>query len=231
MVKEFEDSQENTLVITFDSRHDVGYGKDTALEYSIKLAASVAGYAMERGGNVRLLSGRLSSQEVPWTTLLKELALLEAGEGPGLTALVQSIPEGARVLALVSETDSPGIEALCRGAGRMSGLVVVLLEGFGEHSAQGAGQAEMLARAGGPGDELPPRRPGGGPPLSGAGGVDCRPRGSVGEGRKLGATPALNRANEMRRRNVRLLPFPSKLGLSRFFSSKPESTDGQGWTG
>ena len=117
MVKEFEDTQENTLVIAFDSSQDLGQGQETVLEYSIKLAASVAGYGIERGGKVRLLTGRLPGQEIPWTLLLKELALLEAGQGPGLPALLESLPAGARVLVLVSEADLHGLQALRRRAG------------------------------------------------------------------------------------------------------------------
>ena len=116
IVKEFEDTQENTLVVVFDSSHDMGQGQETVLEYSIKLAASVAGHVMERGANVRLLTGRLPGQEIPWADLLKELALLEAGQGPDLPALVESLPGGSRVLALAAETDVKGIEALRRRA-------------------------------------------------------------------------------------------------------------------
>ncbi len=139
MVKEFEDSQENTLIIAFDSSQDTGQEQETVLEYSIKIAASVAGYVMEHGRGVRLLTGKLPGQEMPWTLLLKELALLEAGQGPGLPALVESIPAQARVLALVSEVDSLGIEALRRRAGYMSGLAVVVLEEFGDAPTQHAG--------------------------------------------------------------------------------------------
>ena len=130
MLKEFEDSQENTLIISFDSSADSGEGRETVLEYSIKLAASVAGYVAGRGGGVRLLTGALPDQELLWPDLLKELALLEVKKGPGMPALVDSLPDGARLLALVSEADSEGIEAIRRRAGQLSGLAVVVLEGF-----------------------------------------------------------------------------------------------------
>ena len=106
MVKEFEDSQEDTLVIAFDSSQDIGQGRDTVLEYSIKLAASVARYVTDQGGSIRLLTGGLPGRELPWTALLKELALLQAGPGPGLPALVEGLPNTSRVLALVSEADT-----------------------------------------------------------------------------------------------------------------------------
>ena len=130
MLKEFEDSQENTLIIGFDSSVDSGEGRETVLEYSIKLAASVAGYIAGRGGGVRLLTGGLPDQELTWPVLLKELALLDVRKGPRMPALVNSIPDGARLLAFISEMDSEGVEALQRRAWRLSGLAVVVLEGF-----------------------------------------------------------------------------------------------------
>lgn len=154
MVKEFEDTQENTLVIAFDSSLDVGQGQESTLEYGIKLAASVAGYIVNRGQSVRVATGKLPGQEIPWNMLLKELALLEAGQGPRLPSLVEPLPPGARVLALVSEGDVQGIEALKGRAGQLSGMAVVSLEGFGDSAASGTTTGgdgiEALRRAGVP---------------------------------------------------------------------------------
>ena len=141
MVKEFEDTQENTLIISFDTIRDLGQDKETTLEYSIKVSVSVASYVIQHGGSVRLLAGRLASQEAPWPELLKELALLQAGNGPGLAAVVGSLPARTRVLVIVSETDAEAIEALRRRAGQMSGLAIVVLEGFGDVSPSNSGKA------------------------------------------------------------------------------------------
>lgn len=151
MVKEFEDSQENTLVIVFDSSRELGQGQETTLEYSIKLAASVAGYVVGRGRSIRLLTGTLVGEELPWEHLLKELALLEAGHGPGLATLLESAPAASRVLALVSDADSAGLEALWRLGGQTSGLAVVVLEGFGDGASQPAGASlDSMRRSGVP---------------------------------------------------------------------------------
>ena len=149
MVKEYEDTQDNTLVITFSSSQDTGLGPDTTLEYSIKLAASVASYVQGRGAHVRVVTGDLSGQEMPWVSLLKELAMLKAGQGSGLPRLLDSLPPGARVLAIVSDQDLPGAGTLIQRAGRMSALAVVVLEGFGEPALETAGStSEKLAAAG-----------------------------------------------------------------------------------
>ena len=149
MVKESEDTQENTLAIAFDSSSDLGEGRETVLEYSIKLAASIAAYVVQNGARVQVLTGRLPGLEMPWTALLKELALLESGQGPGLSTLMKYLPDAARVLALVSETDHQGIEALRGRSAQGPDLAVVVLEGFGSLDAQRAGiAAETLRRAG-----------------------------------------------------------------------------------
>ena len=138
-------------MIVFDSRHDVGEGQETTLEYSIKLAASVAGYVIQRGGKIQVATGAMPRHEIEWTPLLKELALLEAGPGPNLEQLIDSLPAGVRVLAFVSEHDSNGIDSLRLRAAQMSGLAVVSLEGFGDGSSEsGTVDMDALASAGVP---------------------------------------------------------------------------------
>ena len=151
MVREFEDTQDNTLVIAFDSSKDIGEDRETVLEYSSKVAATVAGYAMGRGANVRVLTGKLPRHEMSWPILLKELALLEPGDGPGPADLVEALPPGARVLAIVSEEDDRGAEALPRQLGGMGGLAVVLMRGFSGPEQYGKGEAgDALTKIGAP---------------------------------------------------------------------------------
>ncbi len=151
MVKEYEDTQDNTLVILFDSSRDMGMGRDTCLEYSIKLAASVASCARAMGSRVRLLTGGMPGHEMPWTSTLKELALLEAGREPGLPVLLESLHPGSPVLALVWEGDVLGMEALRHQAELTAGLAVVALEGFeGPSSPVAHPGIESLRRAGVP---------------------------------------------------------------------------------
>ena len=137
MIKEFEDPQENALVIASDSTIDLGAGRETTLEYSVKLAASVARYVMNRGGRVDLLTGTLSLQEIPWTSLLTELALLEPALGRGLACMLDSVAPGSRLLALVKESDLEALEWIRSRSGRMTETTVVLLGGFHESSPFG----------------------------------------------------------------------------------------------
>jgi hypothetical protein len=136
MVREYEDSQENVLTIVFDSSVDLGVQPDTLVEFCVKLAASVAAHVAAQGGRVRLLTGGLQGQERPWPVLYRELALLEPGRGPGLASLLEGVPATSPVLALVSEGDRRGIDALVRHGKGGSDSAVVLLEGFGAPAGQ-----------------------------------------------------------------------------------------------
>ena len=149
MVKEFEDTQDNALAIAFSSSRVLGEERETTLEYSIKLAASVAAYVVEHGGTVQVVTGGLPGREMAWTMLLKELALVEADPRHTLPDIIESLSPGSRVLAIVSEEDVDGIEALKQMSGRMSGLAVLVLEGFEQGPAgRTNGTLDSLHRAG-----------------------------------------------------------------------------------
>ena len=144
MVKVLEESQEDSVAIVFDSTQDRGTGRDTELEYSVKLAASVAGFAARTGKRVRVLTGGLPPQETEWTSLLRGLALLEPGCGPGLSGLLDSVPAGAKVLALVSDKDLGGIDSLARRSRGMGGMAVIVYHGFG-YGPDDLGQSSLEA--------------------------------------------------------------------------------------
>ena len=147
MVKEFEDSQENMLYIVFDSSQDLGEGRETVLECSIKIATSVSACANERGKSVVVLTGGMPGQWIPWAKLYAGLALLKLDRGPGLPAMIESVPPGAKLLALVSETDVPGVQSLIRRTNQPEGLTVVMLEGFGvTQLPQNPGAKDALQR-------------------------------------------------------------------------------------
>ncbi|MBI3354713.1 MAG: DUF58 domain-containing protein [Nitrospirae bacterium] len=57
IVKEFEirSSTEATLIIDLHKKSDIGTGKETTLEYAVKIAASIARYVLERGHSFQLI--------------------------------------------------------------------------------------------------------------------------------------------------------------------------------
>lgn len=135
------------LYIVFDSSQDLGEGRETVLEYSIKIATSVSACANERGKSVVVLTGGMPGQWIPWAKLYAGLALLKLDRGPGLPAMIESVPPGAKLLALVSETDVPGVQSLIRRTNQPEGLTVVMLEGFGvTQLPQNPGAKDALQR-------------------------------------------------------------------------------------
>ena len=149
MVRQFEGTQDNSVLVVFDSSQELGQGRETTMEYSVKLAASVARCVTDQGGSVRLLTGRLSSESMPWDALLKELALLKAGTGPRLPELVDSMPSAIPVLAILTNGDLQGAQALLRRAGAAQAMLAIVLDGFGEPD-EPVGAVARLQEAGVP---------------------------------------------------------------------------------
>ncbi len=138
MVKEFEDAKDPTLHLLFDATQVRGQGKETSLEYGIKVVASAADYVLRNLGSVRVWGGRLRGEVtgqaegdgMTWPELLKSLALVEAGEGWRLPEALAQLPSGSSALVVVSADDGPAIRAIDEVASILDRLVVVGLEGF-----------------------------------------------------------------------------------------------------
>ena len=148
VVKEMEDISERALTIVFDTRLDVGRGRETTLEYSVKLAASIGLHALSSGQSVRMVAGITRGEWSDPQGFLRELALVEAGDSPGLTALLQTASRSP-VLLILAAADAQGVGSVEQGASSRSGLAAVVLEGF-EPAVEVPGVADRLGRAGVP---------------------------------------------------------------------------------
>ena len=100
MVREFEDPQDPTLHLLFDATQSWGEGRESSLEYSIKLVASVANYARLHRVPVRVWAGTLGAGQpaagqpawANWQRLLESLALVEPGAGSQPTPVARESP-------------------------------------------------------------------------------------------------------------------------------------------
>ena len=149
MVKELEDPFDRTLYLLFDATHVWGEGRETTLEYGIKIVASVAHYAHRNRVPVRTMGGGLDSEgrtpvwvgtrQVPahWPQLLKSLASVSQGDGLGLTESLSRLPPASTTLVVVSAGDLPALQAISNVT-PTSRRVVVLLRGFGEPESEAA---------------------------------------------------------------------------------------------
>jgi len=155
MVREFEDPNEQNLYLLFDAIQVWGGGKDTTLEYGIKIAVSAADYARRRGFRASLWGGGLRpgpaapslGDNTMWPELVKNLALVAPGDGDPLAEAVKQLPPGSNAIVAVSAADSHAIRTLAQVAPSVRRLVVVLLDGFGEPPAEGV-SLSTLERAG-----------------------------------------------------------------------------------
>ena len=144
MVKELEDPLDRTLYLLFDATHVWGEGRETTLEYGIKVVASVAHYAHLNRVPVRAMGGGLDSERrtlewegtrhVPahWPQFLKSLASVAQGDGLGLTENLPRLPPVSTALVVVSAGDIPALQAISNASSPSRRLAVVLLLGFGE---------------------------------------------------------------------------------------------------
>lgn len=139
MVKEFEDPRDQTLHLLFDATRVWGEGRETTLEYAIKVVASVADYARRHRVPVQVWGGDLPGTSAGgpgadrrWAELLKGLALVAAGDGASLSASIGRLTPGASALVVVSRGDHQGIRSLGLYGPTLQHLAVVALEEFGE---------------------------------------------------------------------------------------------------
>ena len=139
-MKEFEDPKDPTLHLVFDATHSWGEGRETSLEYSIKLVASVANHARLHRVPVQVWGGPPHEGQPPrddWQGRLRSLALVEPGQGPSLTQSLGRLPAGSNALAVFSSGDRQSGQAISLAGAILNRVVVVALEGFGEPDSCG----------------------------------------------------------------------------------------------
>jgi uncharacterized protein (DUF58 family) len=134
MVKEFEESVRSSLAITFDATSNWGRGKESTLEYAVKIAASATMYCSGRGMRVHLLPVRGPSRPTGTsaTQMMGFLAKLQTGDETNLSELLRLPRVPYPILAVVSLADARGLDALRELGAKTRLLIVVALIGFGE---------------------------------------------------------------------------------------------------
>ena len=157
MVKELEDPLDRTTYLLFDATRVWGEGRETTLEYGIKVVASVASFAHRSHLPVQVLGGGLSGKashageapqkapvEAPvgspgeslnkgrttWPGLLNELALVNPGDGLDMAENPTKLPPGASAVAVISSSDRVTLQALARASSTLQSVVLISLEGF-----------------------------------------------------------------------------------------------------
>ena len=133
MVKEFENTASSTLMIIFDTK-DFGQRKESTLEYTLKIAASVILHCARQGRPAHLVPGEL--YVYPRADSLRRamefLAKLRPTNEGYLQKLLNS-PQGlGPILAMVPLADALAVPVIRELGTRTKQLTVVALTGFGE---------------------------------------------------------------------------------------------------
>ena len=132
VVRQFEETMQGSLAVAFELGRDWGVGKETTVEYSIRIAASLARHCGASGRSIGILAPPTPTLRAHWFEAMEYLAGLTVGGNAGLDELTDSVEAGQTLAAIVPAARADLIPGLSRLAARHVRLVVVLLEGFSE---------------------------------------------------------------------------------------------------
>lgn len=130
MLKEFEQASQGSVTITFETERDFGEGRETTLEYSIKIAASLAKLSADSGHIIDIIAGETPLRHAGWREAMDYLAHLEIAEKATSTGFTVAPEPGQVIVAIVPAIETKLVPTLSQLADRAQGLVVILLEGF-----------------------------------------------------------------------------------------------------
>ncbi|MFQ6122111.1 MAG: DUF58 domain-containing protein [Dehalococcoidales bacterium] len=130
MLKEFEQASQDSVTVAFETGRDFGRGRQTTLEYSIKITASLAKLCANSGRSIDIVAGEALLYNAAWREAMDYLAHLEVGGKAVLAELVTAPKLGRVIVAIVPAIEAELALTLSRLAEQVNWLVVVLLEGF-----------------------------------------------------------------------------------------------------
>jgi len=130
MLKEFEQAKQGSVTVVFDIKNDFGVGRETTLEYSIRVAASLARLCADSGRSIDIFTGGKALHHADWQEAMGFLAGLEIADKGNLAEMVDSAERNQPAVAIVSAVETESVPTISQLAGRVMGTVVVLLEGF-----------------------------------------------------------------------------------------------------
>jgi uncharacterized protein (DUF58 family) len=124
IVRHFEQSGIHavTIVLDLNKQSNLGFGKETTLEYAIKIAASLSKYFLDQGSIVQLLAfgdkpimSSLGRDPAHFFTILELLAQVESNSyhslGEALTLLNPFIPPTSTLIVIRLDSDVEAAKA------------------------------------------------------------------------------------------------------------------------
>lgn len=140
IVKQFERNavQEVTIVFDLKKGHNIGSGKETTLEYSVKIAASVARYLLNEGAFVQIIGYGKEAMILPFgkgeSHMYKILEYLAKVNSDGEFSLGQTLeeasfvtPYGSTLIAIMLDNDIDSLSSLVQFKVKGIKLIVIVL--------------------------------------------------------------------------------------------------------
>ncbi|MCX5692786.1 MAG: DUF58 domain-containing protein [Candidatus Omnitrophica bacterium] len=140
IVKQFERNaiQEATIVLDLKKGNDIGAGKETTLEYAVKIAGSIARFLMDNGAFVQLIGYTKEAMVVPFgkgeSHAFKILEYLAGARSEGTYDLSQTLEEASFItpyrstlIAIMLDNDMDALSSLVQFKIKGIKLIVVVL--------------------------------------------------------------------------------------------------------
>ena len=130
MLKEYEQTNQGRVTVVLETGYDFGTGRETTLEYSLKIAASLARLCADTGRSIDIIAGNTSLFNAGWREAMDYLARIEVEEDVTTVGLGRVLEPGQVVVAVVPAIETKLKPVLSQLSDRGKRLVVVLLRGF-----------------------------------------------------------------------------------------------------
>lgn len=140
IVKQFERSavQEVTIVLDLKKGHDIGYGKETTLEYAVKIAGSIARFLLNNSVLVQIVGYAEESMILPFGKgdshaykILEYLAKVQANGAFSLTDTLEEVsfiaPYNSTLVVIMLDNDIEALASLLQFKVKGIRLIVVLV--------------------------------------------------------------------------------------------------------
>jgi uncharacterized protein (DUF58 family) len=135
MLKEFEQAGKGSVTVIFPTKRDFGTGRETTLEYSIRIAASLARLAEDSGRNIDIIAGRNQLRNAGWQEAMDCLARLQVDGKTGSPELTPVAQPSHVVVVVAPAMEIELAPILSQLSEQVLRMVVVLLEGFAPDEA------------------------------------------------------------------------------------------------
>lgn len=138
IVRQFERNavQEATIVLDLKKGHDIGAGRETTLEYAVKIAGSVAKYLLNEGAFIQMIGYAKESTMIPFgkgeSHMYKILEYLAKVSAEGTFSLSQTLEEASFVtpysstlIVIMLDNDVESLSSLVQF--RVKGIKLILI--------------------------------------------------------------------------------------------------------